>query len=338
MNVFIPNLHHVLTASLCRVFDQLGMTVLVPEVDDAAQRKLSKYRSPLAGAFDFRAALERERLPNCRIVTLQALPDLDVGLVIVAGQGVQRSVLKHLMPLLERRHKTFLAFFCGNELPRYRWDLVANLLCADERSWQQFGHRVPNAARYYPWIDYGRFAWQGPSDARKLVTCIGDFETRYPRDAATARTIVGGIDALEHELIDKIPHDAVATRLRAAAASLHIKSDEGYGYAVIESLACGRPVIAPRRYVAGRAMARWCIDGESALLFDRIDEAQQQLRRFFADADFRHALQSSAAATVRRAIDNDEQREVLRRFLERLQPQPDKSLRSHLLDLRHFHA
>ncbi len=337
MNVFIPNLHHVLTASLCRVFDQLGMTVFVPEVDDAAQRKASKYRSPLAGAFDFRADLERERLPNCHIVTLEALSDLGIGLVIVAGQGVQRSVLKHLMPLFERRGQPKLAFFCGNELPHYRWDLVANLLCADELSWQRYGHRVANATRYYPWIDYERFAWLGPSDAPKVVTCIGNFETRYPQEAAMARAIVDGVAGLEHELIDKVPHDAVAARLHAAAASLHIKSEEGYGYAVIESLACGRPIVAPRRYVAGRAMARWCIDGESALLFDRIDEAQQRLRRFFGDADFRHGLQSAAAATVRRVIDNDEQREVMRRFLDRLQPQPAKGLLGHWLDLRHLH-
>ncbi len=337
MNVFLPNLHGILTVSFCRALDELGATVHVPAVSDGQQAKLSKYHSPLAGAYDFQPNFALEHLKNCRIVAFDELPDLDIDVVFITGHGVQRSVLKFLLPLFSRRRPVHLAYFCGNELPHYRWDLVRNLLSADELSWVRHAAQVPNAARYYPWIDYQRFCWHGPSSARKLVTCIGDYENRYPDDAATAHQLVDSMADLQYELIDAVAHDKIADRYRQAAATLHIKPEEGYGYAVIESLACGRPVIAPRKYVHGRAMQHWCIDGESALLFDTLDGARQSLLRFFGDQDFRTALQSSAAATIRRVIDNDAQKAVLQRFLDRLQPQPDKRLLSHLLDFRHRH-
>lgn len=337
MNIFLPNLHGILTVSFCRALDELGATVFVPAVDDGEQAKLSKYRSPLAGAYDFQKNLDLEGLKNCRVVALHELPDLDIDVVFITGHGVQRSVLKYLLPMFGRRRPVYLAYFCGNELPHYRWDLVKNLLSADELSWVRHAGQMPNAARYYPWLDYQRFSWAGPSSVRKLVTCIGNYDSRYPEDAATARQLVGSIANLQYELIDAVAHDQIAERYREAAATLHIKPEEGYGYAVIESLACGRPVVAPRKYVQGRAMQYWCIDGDSALLFDTIDEARQSLNRFFDDPDFRARLQACAAATVRRVIDNDEQTAVLQRFLQRLQPQPDKGLLSHLLDFRHRH-
>lgn len=337
MNALIPNIHNVLTASFCRAFEKLGVSVLVPAVDEARQATLSKYRSPLAGAFDFQPFLSAENVRNCQIIDVDALAGIDIDMIVIGGHGVQRGVLKYLLPMLKQRRDVHLIYFCGNEIPNYRWDLVNNLLCADEISWLRHGSSIPNASRYYPWIDYGRFAWIEPNDSRKLVSCIINYESRYPADFAMARAIVNSIPGLTHELVDKVSHARVAEIIQRCAASLHIKPEEGYGYSVIESLACGRPVIAPREYVQGRAMARWCIDGETALLFDSVDEARQSLSLFFDDADLRHKLQYSAANSIRRIVDNDEQAEILRGFIQRLRPQPVKPLRSHLLDFRWRH-
>lgn len=337
MNALIPNIHHVLTASFCRAFEELGISVLVPAVDEARQSALSKYRSPLAGAFDFQPFLAAERVRNCRIVDLEALADLDIDMIVIGGHGVQRAVLKFLLPMLKQRRDVHLIYFCGNEIPNYRWDLVNNLLCADEISWSRHGSQIANAARYYPWIDYDRFAWIEPNDSRRLVSCIINYASRYPADFEIARAIVDSVPGATHELIDKVSHARVAEIIQRCAASLHVKPEEGYGYAVIESLACGRPIVAPRRHVQGRAMARWCIEGETAMLFDSVDDARQSLTRFFDDADLRHALQRSSASRIRSIIDNDEQTETLGKFIQQLRPQPAKNLKSHLLDFRWRH-
>lgn len=337
MNALIPNIHNVLTASFCRAFEQLGISVLVPAVDEARQATLSKYRSPLAGAFDFQPFLLADGVRNCRIVDVEALADIDIDMIVIGGHGVQRAVLKYLLPMLKRRREVHLIYFCGNQIPNYRWDLVTNLLCADEISWARHGSRIANASRYYPWIDYDRFAWIGPNDSRKLVSCIINYESRYPADFAMARAIVDSVPGLSHELIDKVSHARVAEIIQRCAASLHVKPEEGYGYSVIESLACGRPIIAPRRYVQGRAMARWCIDGETALLFDSIDDARPSLTRFFGDEDLRHTLQRSSARRIRSIIDNDEQTAVLAKFIQQLRPQPAKRVKTHLLDFRWRH-
>ncbi len=85
-------------------------------------------------------------------------------------------------------------------------------------------------------------------------------------------------------------------------------------------------------------MEQWCLDGASALLFDTVDEARVALSRYFAESEFRHQLQSSSAALIRRAIDNGEQRAHMRQFLERLRPQPRKSLCNRLRDFSRRHA
>ena len=337
MNALIPNIHNVLTASFCRAFEKLGISVYVPAVDEVGQATLSKYQSPLAGAFDFQPFATAEQVRNCRIVELEALADVDIDMIVIGGHGVQRAALKFLMPMLQRRRQVHLIYFCGNEIPNYRWDIVNNLLCADEISWSRHGSHIANATRYYPWIDYDRFAWIEPNDGRSLVSCIINYASRYPADFEMARTIVASVARLQHELIDKVSHASVAEIIQRCAASLHIKPEEGYGYAVIESLACGRPIIAPRRYVQGRSMARWCIDGETAILFDSVEDARQSLTKFFDDAALRHALQRSSAQRIRSIIDNDEQTDVLGKFIQRLRPQPAKNLKSHLLDFRWRH-
>ena len=297
----------------------------------------SKYHWPLAGVFDCTEEILESEITNCRFVTLEQLQNLEIDLILICGHGVQRSVLRHLHPLLNRHRNTYLAYFCGNELPHYRWDLVENLLCADERSWKNFGHRVKNSCRYYPWIDYDKFKWVGPFDEKVLVCSIINYEQRYPADAVTAKHIIDNLEGVEFTVSKSLSQRSMSKFLQKSAAMLHIKPEEGYGFGVLESLACGRPIIAPRKYVAERAMQHWCLHGESAILFDSVSEVVDSLRRFFADQEYRHRLQFGAAAAVRRVVDNHAQTEALGRFLQRLRPQSAKGILTKLLDFRHWH-
>ncbi len=337
MNVFIPDIHSTLTYSFCKAFEELGATVYVPIPAKSNPVRMAGGEPLLKSAADFRWYGDYYQIPNCRFVEMTALPDLDIDVIIMADAPVQRSVWRYLAPLFSRRREVYLVAFCGNEMPRYRWDLVQNLLCADEETWVKRGSQVPNALRYFPYVDYPNYVFEGCSDTRTLITCINHYEKRYPQEAQWARQIVGQLPGVEHKVIGGLaPHD-VAKEFQRSAASLHIKHEEGYGYAVIEGLAIGRPVVAPRKYVQGRTMARWCLPGESALLFDTTEEAAAQLREFFGNEDLRHRVQQRSAQLIRQLINNDEQTAGLKAFMDRLRPQPDKTLLNHLLDARYRH-
>ena len=194
-----------------------------------------------------------------------------------------------------------------------------------------------NFQTYYPWIDYDRFRDGGPGDAPVLGNYIHKYAERYPREFALSRRIAQELPGLALDDVAFLEPDQVAARMRATMATLHIKPEEGYGYAVIESLASGRPVVVPRAHLPGRTMARWLEPGRSALAFTDRADAVAQIRRFLADAGHRHALQAASARLIRERLDNAEQTAALGRFLANLRPQPPDTLRKRLLDLRHSH-
>ena len=337
MNVFIPDVHSTLTHSFCEAFDRLGATVYVPLPGASHGIHVAPSEPLLKGVADFRSHAEYMGVTNCRFVELEALPDLEIDVVVLPDKPLQRSVLRYLHPLFSRRREVYLVFFCGNEMPSYRWDLVQNLLCADEKTWHARGSRVPHALRYFPYVDYDTYAFRACSDVPALITCINHFEKRYPQEAAWAREIVSQVPGVEHRVIGGLAPREVAAQFQSSTASLHIKHEEGYGYAVIESLAVGRPIIAPRKYVQGRTMARWCVQGESALLFDSTEEAVAQIRGLMDDGDLRERMQRRSAELIRQLVNNDEQTAGLQAFMQQLRPQPDKSLLNHLLDVRYRH-
>ena len=338
MNIFIPDLHSTLTYSFCKAFEGMGGVIYAPIPNKTNPTIMSGGEILLKSAADFRWYGDHYKIPNVRFVEMTDLPDIDIDVVIMADTPLQRSVWRYLLPLFSRRKQVYVVAFCGNEMPRYRWDLVENLLCADEKTWHARGSRVPNAIRYFPHVDYDSCVFNGCSDSNTLITCINQFEKRYPQEAAWASQIIKRLPTVDHQIIGGLAPYEVATHIQSCAASLHIKHEEGYGYSVIESLAMGRPIIAPRQYIQGRTMARWCIHGESALLFNTTDEAVSLIRNFFEDAELRHRLQTKSAQLIRQVIDNEEQTLALKGFINRLQPQKHKRLINHLLDVRYRHS
>ena len=98
--------------------------VLVPGADFAREVPGTNGRPLLSGAFDFTGFGLRPSLDNCRIVSVYEVCDLDIDLAMIAGASVRRSMLRHLLPIFGRRRPVCLGWFCSNERPCYRWDLM----------------------------------------------------------------------------------------------------------------------------------------------------------------------------------------------------------------------
>ena len=335
MRVLVTEVHTVLTMSLCRAFQELGVEVLLMgpgfEEADGGMPRVDRglFRSP-AGILDAWG------VRNTTIAGPEIL-DEEIDLLLVTGHYVQRQMLRSVWPRLARNPRARLGFFCGNQMPHYRYDLAQNVLCSDAFTEAALASRIPNFRTYYPWIFYDRFFDGGPSDEPVLGTYIHQFQRRYRRDFDLTRAIIDSVPGLRLDVVENQDSGQVAARMRASMATMHIKPEEGYGYSVIESLASGRPIVLPRKYVRDRTMARWLEEGRSALLFDSAGEAQAKLVRLLADAGQRHALQQASARLIRQRIDNAEQSRILQSFLEDLRPQPRPNLWNLCLDLRHNH-
>jgi len=326
MRILTFNTHSVLTASLARSFRALGHELWIPTGNPAdwahwKPRLVTGWTDAEAGVQGIRPDL---------------IDQTPFDVVLIPGHDVQRDVLRAVWPAQERLGAR-LVFFCGNELPHYRWDLAQNVLAADRASYEWASARGLHTLMFFPWIDYAALPYEGPSDTPVVRTYINDYAARFPQDQQSADRILAQVPGLRLEHVDGQDHAGVMRLMRESMATIHIKAKEGYGYSVLESLASGRPVLMPRKYVQGKTLATWVIDGESAMLFDDEAEAAAKLRRFLADVPFRHALQASSARLVREKVDNARETAALGTFLDQLKPQPAKSLTSRILDVTKRH-
>jgi len=106
--------------------------------------------------------------------------------------------------------------------------------------------------------------------------------------------------------------------MQHSMATAHLKHAEGYGYTILESLSSGRPVLLFTPYTIDRSYTKWCLPNKSALYFNTAEEYFGHVNRLLSDEDFRCELQESTAKTVREIVNNEEQGEILKRFLENL--------------------
>ena len=104
--------------------------------------------------------------------------------------------------------------------------------------------------------------------------------------------------------------------MQNSIATMHFKNLEGYGYAIIESLSSGRPVIMHRSWVKDKTYNLWCHEGQSVILVSTVDECVEQIGKLVNNEEYRHSLQDKSAKAVRAAINNQEQTEKLQKYLE----------------------
>lgn len=322
MRILTFNVHGVLTQSLVTALRLLGHELWLPVggPEDWKNRKLGA----VEGSLDWTG--------GAMGVGPGAIHDMPFDAVLIPGHDVQRDVLRWVWPAQEA-HGARLIFFCGNELPHYRWDLAQNVMAADRASYEYAQARQMHSISYYPWFDFEQFPFAGTSDVPIIRTYIYNYHKRFKKDFEAIERMIAKSPGLALEHVDGTDHQAVPGFMRDSMLTAHFKPKDGYGYSIIESLASGRPVFMPRKYVTGKTLENWVIDGQSAILFNQEEEGLEKLNYFVRNRDYRHELQVNCSKVVKARIDNDRQTAALGAFLENLRDQPPKSVSSRLLDL-----
>jgi hypothetical protein len=106
--------------------------------------------------------------------------------------------------------------------------------------------------------------------------------------------------------------------LKSSIATQHIKHLEGYGIAVIESMASGKPVFMHRKMAQNKSLMNWSIENVTTLFFESEHEYIAKLKALYESKDYRYFIQYTTASAIRQIIDNDKETEKLGHFLNNL--------------------
>jgi hypothetical protein len=223
-----------------------------------------------------------------------------------------------LWPHLKDNSK--LVFYSGNDYwdGAYPFYISQNYLCADYTGYLLSNKHKLNYLYYKPWVDYDKFTFDGNTDSNIIGIYISEYgklftnEYNYSKELETLTPFIN-----YHYHKTSTQHEVLKT-LKTSIATQHIKGLEGYGMAIIDSMASGRPVFLHRKLAQNKSLMQWSIENMTALFFETPEEYCAKLKALTTSKDYRYFLQSTTAKVIREIIDNTKETEKLNTFLNNL--------------------
>ena len=162
-----------------------------------------------------------------------------------------------------RTSGTKLAFLSGNDYREdlYPWFLIRNYISADQTGNHLAQKHQKNHLHYCPWVDYETFQYKGHSDNLELGTYICNYEQNFKQafDFCKGLEVEAEKSGVAIKYHTSATHGEVEQHIQNSMAGIHIKPSEGYGYSILENLACGRPVFLHRQLAQGKSYLGWCL-------------------------------------------------------------------------------
>jgi len=309
MDILWPDMHNTLTRCLGLAFRKLGHNLLLP--DNTLQSSISYGRKWTP------EEVESEiKLPNVRTISREELFTSQPDVLFISCFEVERDVLT-LWSQLDQS-KTKLAYYNGNDNTGYQWDYVKNYLTADGSTKLIAREFTDHVVSYWPWVDYDMFSFTGPSFNPVLRTYINNYENLFPNSYSIMETYRNHIKNIDIEVVDGKPKKDTLDLMRSSMGTMHIKELEGYGYAVLESMATGRPVFIYRPFAVGKTLMHFCSEGETCFMFSTLLEYEEKLSQYVRNKDHCAEVQKTCSEQVRKLVDNNKQTDNLKIFLDKL--------------------
>ena len=305
---------------MAKAFDCLGHKLILP----SKEYKPVNRPSPPIGDFVWNETWDSEKINKyfytdnviCR--NKEEILELKPEIIFITAYENQFEILEELWPHMKSKSK--IAFYSGNSYwpEAYPFDKVENYLSADFLSYNLCTHHKKNFLYYRPWVDYDTFTFGGTNASNILGSYISNFKTAFPEDYGYSKELQSFLDFLDVKLYTDIPNEEVPLRMRESMATLHVKRQEGYGYAIIESMASGRPVFLYAPYAPDKSYKNWAIENMTAFFFTDPYELRCKLKALIESTEYRHYIQHTCARVIRKLINNEEQTANLKKFLENL--------------------
>jgi len=321
MNILQPHCHVRLTESFVQTFcDELGWTLYL--LDDSWKGKVNYdfYYSDVERGLPWLLKHPKVRLLSYR----EFMEDDIIDVVLMTCAENYYDILANVWP---HNQKCKYVTYYGNDfmpgiLP---FDLIPNHISADVNSHHKAEEAGVNSLIYRPPIDYSIFTYkENPSNDHRFYSYIHNYHLAWVNSYPVYEKFMELYPDVNFKVFGKAGNGGVieesidvAKRIHESTATTHIKEREGYGYGCIESMACGRPVIAYRTYVETRAMYQW-VNEKNALLFSDLKELKRKVDKYINDKDYAKKLQKQNAIDIRKWVNPEEQAENMKAFMENL--------------------
>ena len=317
MKIFFPDIHITLTKNLSKSFEQLGHQIVIPsndyEITELPPQNWAwntSHTKDSINKYDFAS--------NSIFVNNEELLDLKPEVIFVSAFENQFEVLNVIWPEA-KKWGAKLVFYSGNDYweTAYPWDIIENYMPADQLAANLCEKHRKHYFHYRPWIDYDMFSFKGVSDGNKVGTYICDYKKNFPQDYDCNKQILN-IHPADYILCEDKTKKETADIMYETISTLHIKRLEGYGFAIIESMARGRPVFFWEPLTKGKSYLQWLELGVTGFTFRDMGDYISQQNFLISDNDFRHQTQTECAKKIRQIINNEDQNLKLKNFLNNL--------------------
>lgn len=320
MKIIFPDIHGSLTRTMAMVCGELGYTLLLPDHSfKEAIRYGKKWTMPeLEQGIEFPGKFD-----NVSTVSFQEMLDDPPDVFFVSAAENNNNIIQNIwIPHLSKRH-TKLAYYSGNDhwpASFHNTQYLKNIVCASVS-----GHNycksigVANIQDWLPPVDYDNFKYTENTTGNELRTYI----MHYPQQFRGAHDMFMNYKDFVHDKYtlnhgSNIPKCETPAKMCDSIGTVHFKPKEGYGYAVIESMACGRPVFMHRPYAQNKRLLDWSLDGVTAFISNNAREFKEQLETYTRDVDKMAETQRKCAEKIREIINYQEQVNIFKQFIERL--------------------
>lgn len=316
MKILLPDMHKNFSRSMAYVLGEL-LNHEVYLLDDSWAGYINygdKWNSD---------KILKYNLKNTKVISYANFADEKIDVVICPCVEQINDIINNIYKPHGSKYK-YISYY-GNEYysNAIPWGIFKNHLSADIHSHVDAIKNRVHSIEYLPPIKYEDYPFSF-SNSNKINTYIHYYQHSWKSGYAMYKAVeqmfsptllfthYGKYGEKEIDELDmpRTINDSVAT--------CHFKDREGYGMAVIESMASGRPIIGYLPNIKSKRLSAWVREG-NALLFSSYEECIQIMTRYANDINFRYMLQAKAAKEIRQAIDPGEQAYKLNKYLNELQ-------------------
>lgn len=320
MNIFWPDIHKNLTKGISEALNILGHTLILP----SSEYKITHRPPNQFSQFVWNEEWSQEKAnsffnkKNIKVLNKEQILDLKPEIIFISNFESQFEILNEIWPHL--KDKSTLAFYSGNDYwdGAYPFYVSQNYLCADYTGYLLSNKYKLNYLYYKPWIDYDRCKFEGPTDGNIVGIYISEYEKNFNKEYLYSKELKKLTPYIEYHYHTNSTQEELTKTLKSSIATQHIKSLEGYGMAVIESMACGKPVFLHRNLAQNKSLMQWSIENITALFFETPEEYSAKLKALTDSKDYRHFIQTTTGKVIRQIINNDKETEKLGHFLNNL--------------------
>ena len=317
MKIFFPDIHVTLTKNFSKSLEELDHQLVIPS-KEYIPTELPPQNWVWNQSHDENSTEKYGFAKNTLYVSKEELFDIKPDVIFVSAFENQFEVINTIWQQA-KKWGAKLAFYSGNDYweTAYPWDIIQNYMPADRLAANLCEKHKKHYFHYRPWIDYEMFSFDGTSDGNKIGTYICDYKNNFPQDYDCYQLVKQSHNA-EYILCEKESKEKTAEIMNETISTLHIKRLEGYGFAIIESMAKGRPVFFWESLTHGKSYLDWLELGVTGFTFRDMGDLISQQNFFINDREFRHEVQEKCAKRIRELINNEEQNLKLDKFLHNL--------------------